>query len=184
MNSRRAGPPPPVPRGDGPARKESLNRARARVRAQGSGPRRRRYVLAAQAGRASRSEIRGDRAGGNVQHRGGGLPFSSGGRAAGHGEKIGELVAEFASGANEAGAIGWAQPRGAGFGMDGFQFPASTQHHPAGQGEPRDRQDRFIAFHPPLQALRACVGSHGFKLRHGYFVAQSKKFRKCVDSIT
>lgn len=134
-------------------------------------------------GSGSGTEVRRDgRA--HVEDRGGGLPVSSGGGTAGHGEEIGQLVAEFAGGTDKAGAIGWAQARCASFGMDGFQFPTGAQHHPAGQGKPRDRQDRFIAFHPPLQALGACVGSHGFKLRHGYFVAQSKKFRKCVDSLT
>ena len=91
------------------------------------------------------------------------------------------MVTEFAGGTNEAGAIGWAQPRGAGFGVDGFQFPAGAQHHPAGQREPRDRQDRFVAFHPPLQTLGACVGSHRFKLRHALRHTMSDAiFNQCL----
>lgn len=57
MNSRRAGPPPPVPRGDGPGRKVSFNRARARVRAQGT-------VLAPSAGHASTGSGQALRSGG------------------------------------------------------------------------------------------------------------------------
>lgn len=36
QTGRRAGPPPPAPRGDGPAPKESLRRARASARPQGT----------------------------------------------------------------------------------------------------------------------------------------------------
>jgi hypothetical protein len=187
QTGRRAGPPPPAPRGDGPAPKESLRRARARARPQGTvlarrpsvlaragsrnsgrGPRSgRRGLVFPDAGIAGSTEIRRGTGGAHVEDRGGGFSLSSCGWSFGHGQQIGQLVTEFAGGTDQGGTVGGVQTGGAGFGVDNFQLAPGAQDHPPRQSETTSRQHTLASLRPPSEALWACVGSHGFKFRHG-----------------
>ena len=113
------------------------------------------------------TEIRRGGRGAHVQHRGGGLPLSSCGRASRHGQHIRQLVTEFAGGTDQGGTMGGVQTGGAGFLMDNLQLTPGAQDHSTRQGEATSRQHILVPLRPPSEALGACVGSHGFKFRHG-----------------